>query len=357
MSNKGTKRVDRLTGKKRHFGNELGENSKSKKGKRRKLVAPKARYQKLEKIGEGSYGLVYKARNLLTNEIVAIKEAKMDFQEGVPYSTVRETSILKTLDHPAIVKLLAVKCQNKPKKALHLFFEYCQTDLRKYLENYFNAKQHIPLRKIKQLSYQLFSGILYLHKRGLFHRDLKPVNLLLDENDNLKIADFGLAREFSIPVKPLTPKVVTLCYRCPEILLGKESYGGGVDVWSMGCILAELFNTDVFLDGDCDFGQLMKIFQVTGTPNEDLWSSGTKLKHYSRKWPKWKPCDLKEKIQNLTDDAEDLIRKCLILEPKERFTAEQGINHQFFDDIRDVAFDINLDADVQMLSQSQSSRI
>jgi len=359
-SNRVPKRAGRNVGKKRHFGNELGpKNAKKQKVKEQKKRKPfpKARYQKLEKIGEGSYGLVYKAMNTVTNEIVAIKEAKMDFQEGVPYSTVRETSILKTLDHPAIVKLLAVQCTRKPKKSLHLFFEFCQTDLRKYLEGFFNAKQYISLRKIKQLSYQLFSGILYLHKRGLFHRDLKPVNLLLDEKENLKIADFGLAREFSIPVKALTPKVVTLCYRCPEILLGKEAYGGGVDVWSMGCIVAELFSTDIFLDGDCDFGQLMKIFRVTGTPNQNLWEKGTKLPHYCTKLPKWKPCDLFEKIPNLTEDAENLIRGCLELDPSNRLTAEQGLAHSFFDDIRDVAFDTDIasqaSGDVQMLSQDK----
>ncbi|CAL5339756.1 unnamed protein product [Camellia sinensis] len=177
-------------------------------------------YKKVEVIGRGADGVVYKGLDRETNQTVAIKKLHyIHCYNGVPDITIREISLLGQMDHNNIVKLLDVACDDYNKLA--------GNSLPPPLQNFLH---------------QILLGVAYCHKRGVMHRDLKPANLLLDLNASVvKIADFGLARTFQIPIREYSPEVVTLWYRPPEILLGSRVYSTPVDVWSVGCIFAEMF--------------------------------------------------------------------------------------------------------------------
>lgn len=193
-------------------------------------------FQKVEKIGEGTYGVVYKAKNKLTGEVVALKKIRLDTEtEGVPSTAIREISLLKELNHPNIVKLLdVIHTENK----LYLVFEFLHQDLKKFMDA--SALTGIPLPLIKSYLFQLLQGLAFCHSHRVLHRDLKPQNLLINAEGSIKLADFGLARAFGVPVRTYTHEVVTLWYRAPEILLGCKYYSTAVDIWSLGCIFAEM---------------------------------------------------------------------------------------------------------------------
>ncbi|CAO2646141.1 Cyclin-dependent kinase 3 [Lemmus lemmus] len=193
-------------------------------------------FQKVEKIGEGTYGVVYKAKNKETGQIVALKKIRLDVEtEGIPSTAIREISLLKELKHPNIVKLLDVV--HKEKK-LYLVFEFLTQDLKKHMDS--APTSELPLNVVKSYLSQLLQGLNFCHCHRVIHRDLKPQNLLINEFGAIKLADFGLARAFGVPMRTYTHEVVTLWYRAPEILLGSKFYSTAVDLWSIGCIFAEM---------------------------------------------------------------------------------------------------------------------
>ncbi|MCO5573685.1 hypothetical protein L7F22_027459 [Adiantum nelumboides] len=239
------------------------------------------RYQKLEKVGEGTYGKVYKARDARSGRLVALKTTRLDQdEEGVPSTTLREVSLLQRLSHSIyVVRLLCVEHivkNNKP--ILYLVFEYLDSDLKRFIDNHSNSA--IPMSDIKRLMYQLCKGVLYCHSHGVMHRDLKPQNLLLDKKGLLKIGDLGLSRSFSLPLKSYTHEVVTLWYRAPEVLLGATHYSTPVDIWSIGCIFAELAQKQPLFPGNSELQQLMYIFRLLGTPDEIIWPGVSKLRDW-----------------------------------------------------------------------------
>ncbi|TBU05913.1 cyclin-dependent kinase, partial [Hamiltosporidium magnivora] len=190
-------------------------------------------YQKIEKIGEGTYGVVYKAKDKNTGEIVALKKIRFENEnDGVPSTTIREISILKTLKHSTIITLLDVIYTNS---RLYLVFEYLDLDLRKYLDMIGSQNKTLSDAQLKKCVQQLITSVHFCHSRGVLHRDLKPQNILVDKNGNLKLADFGLGRIAGIPLRTYTHDIVTLWYRSPELLLGCKHYSFTVDIWSMGC--------------------------------------------------------------------------------------------------------------------------
>ncbi|CAL1525993.1 unnamed protein product, partial [Lymnaea stagnalis] len=218
-------------------------------------------FQKIEKIGEGTYGVVYKAREKGSGKHVALKKIRLDAEsEGVPSTAIREISLLKELEHPNVVRLLdVIHCDMK----LYLVFEYLTKDLKKYMDS-FPSNEHINPALIKSYMYQLLNGISYCHSHRVLHRDLKPQNLLIDMEGNIKLADFGLARAFGVPVRTYTHEVVTLWYRAPEILLGSRFYSTPVDVWSLGCIFVEMVRRQALFPGDSEIDQLFRIFRTLG---------------------------------------------------------------------------------------------
>jgi serine/threonine protein kinase len=193
------------------------------------------KYLRLEKLGEGTYGIVYKCKNKENQELVAVKKIRLENEdEGIPSTAIREISILKQLKHPNIVNLMDLI---HGEKKLHLVFEYLDYDLKKFLDQ--NGGPLHP-QLVKSYLYQMLDAITYCHSRRILHRDLKPQNLLIDKNGYIKLADFGLARAFGIPIKTLTHEILTLWYRAPEILMGQKEYSTPVDIWSVGCIFYEM---------------------------------------------------------------------------------------------------------------------
>merc|ERR1712023_512560 len=212
------------------------------------------KYRKIDKLGEGTYGIVYKARNRETDDIVALKRIRLEsVDEGIPCTAIREISLLKELNHPNIVRLYDVI---HTERKLTLVFEFLDQDLKKYIDSC-NGKMEVMA--IKSFLFQLFKGIMYCHQHLILHRDLKPQNLLINEEGELKLADFGLARAFGIPVRSYTHEVVTLWYRAPDVLMGSRKYSTPVDIWSVGCIFAEMVSGRPLFPGSDDNDQLRRI--------------------------------------------------------------------------------------------------
>ncbi|XP_041371838.1 cyclin-dependent kinase 2-like [Gigantopelta aegis] len=283
-------------------------------------------FQKIEKIGEGTYGVVYKARDKLTNRLVALKKIRLDAEsEGVPSTAIREISLLKELDHPNVVKLLDVV---HSEKKLYLVFEYLNQDLKKYMDSAPPAGLSLDL--VKSYLYQLLQGIGYCHAHRVLHRDLKPQNLLIDVDGNIKLADFGLARAFGVPVRTYTHEVVTLWYRAPEILLGSRFYSTPVDVWSLGCIFSEMITRRALFPGDSEIDQLFRIFRTLGTPDETVWPGVSQLPDFKSTFPRWPQRNVGCVVPILCEEGIDLITKMLAYEPSKRISAKAALTHPYF---------------------------
>merc|ERR1711934_745950 len=273
------------------------------------------RYEKLEKIGEGTYGVVHKAKDKESGEIVALKKVRMGNEdEGVPSTALREIALLKEIQHPNTVGLLDVESSESK---LYLIFEFCDSDLKKYMNNIHGK---LSAKLVKELMYQMVMGITYCHMHRLIHRDLKPQNILVDKDGVLKLADFGLARAFTIPIETLTHEVVTLWYRAPEILLGGKHYSVGVDMWSVGCIFAELVTKQPLFPGDSEIDELYRIFRVCGTPTETIWPGVSK----------WPPKDMAEIVPGLEPAGVDLLQRMLTYEPNARISGKDALSHPYF---------------------------
>ncbi|CAN0890964.1 Cell division control protein 2 homolog [Linum grandiflorum] len=233
------------------------------------------------------------------------------------------------MQHGNIVKLRDVV---HSERRLYLVFEYMDLDLKKHMDSIpdFGKDQHM----VKNFLYQILCGIAYCHSHRVLHRDLKPQNLLIDRRANaLKLGDFGLARAFGIPVRTFTHEVVTLWYRAPEILLGSRHYSTPVDMWSVGCIFAEMANQTPLFPGDSEIDQLFQIFRIMGTPNEHIWPGVTSLPDFKSTFPKWPSKDLATAVETLDSTGIDLLQKMLCLDPSKRITARAALEHDYFKDI------------------------
>eukprot|EP01080_Neovahlkampfia_damariscottae_P008285 gene8285-110_t len=293
------------------------------------------KYQKLEKLGEGTYGVVYKAKDNTTGALLALKKIRLFEDEGVPGTAIREISLLKELAHPNIVLLHDVVNVNKQ---IYLVFEYLDNDLKQYIDLKRKKTEMLDRILIKSYMYQIIKGIAFCHCHRVLHRDLKPQNLLIDKNGYIKLADFGLARAFNLPVRTYTHEVVTLWYRAPEILLGSKHYSTPVDIWSIGCIFAEMWTQFALFAGDSEIDQLYKIFQVLGTPTEETWSGISSFPNYKNSFPSWKGIKLSDTLKGMDEDGIDLIEKMLVYEPSQRISAKAALSHPYFDDLDKSCF-------------------
>jgi cyclin-dependent kinase len=252
--------------------------------------------------------------------------------------------ILSESNH--IVKLLSVEHIDCSKPILYLIFEYLSTDLKKWIYNNASEYNQTPYSDIiKSMIYQLIKGVTHCHMHGVMHRDLKPQNLLIEDNpvvpylSCLKVADLGLGRAFSIPIKSYTHEIVTLWYRAPEVLLGVSYYGLGVDIWSVGCIFAELVNREILFSGDSEIQQLLQIFKMLGTPSEETWPGVEKLKDW-HEFPQWKPQDLTNTFNNFEPKGIELLKHMLIYNPSKRISGKDALSHSFFDTIDKSTIDL-----------------
>ncbi|KAK6040359.1 kinase domain protein, partial [Cooperia oncophora] len=256
-------------------------------------------YIKLDKIGEGTLRVVYKAQNTEeNNQLVAIKKIRLEFEdEGVPATAIREISMLQELANPNIVEFIGISIQES---RLYLFFEFIMMDLRKYLDQ-LPEDQYLPKKTVQRFAFQICQALCFMHQRRVLHRDLKPQNLLVDEKGVIKVADFGLSRSINIPVRIYTHEVVTLWYRAPEILLGAHRYAAAIDVWAIGCILAEIVTKTSLFKSDSEIDQLFQTFRLLGTPTEKQWHGVMKMPEFKARFPKWKKNLLDEKLRPYCD--------------------------------------------------------
>ncbi|XP_042020214.1 probable serine/threonine-protein kinase At1g54610 isoform X1 [Salvia splendens] len=285
-------------------------------------------FEKIDKIGQGTYSNVYKARDSITGKIVALKKVRFDNlePESVRFMA-REILILRRLDHPNVVKLLGL-VTSRMSCSLYLVFDYMEHDLAG-LASSPGVKFTEP--QVKCYMHQLISGLEHCHGRHVLHRDIKGSNLLIDDAGVLKIADFGLASTYDPNSKQLmTSRVVTLWYRPPELLLGATEYGVGVDLWSAGCILAELFAGKPIMTGRTEVEQLHRIFKLCGSPSEEYWKKA-KLPHATIFKPQhsYKRC-INETFMDFPPSALSLIGTLLAIDPSERQTATAALESEFF---------------------------
>ncbi|XP_024019777.1 probable serine/threonine-protein kinase At1g54610 [Morus notabilis] len=285
-------------------------------------------FERLAKIGQGTYSNVYKARDLINGKIVALKKVRFDNlePESVKFMA-REILVLRKLDHPNVLKLEGL-ATSRMSCSLYLVFEYMEHDLAGLA-----ARSGVKFTEAQIKCYikQLLSGLEHCHNNGVLHRDIKGSNLLLNNEGILKIADFGLATFYDPNHKqPMTSRVVTLWYRPPELLLGATIYGVGVDLWSAGCILAELLAGKPIMPGRTEVEQLHKIFKLCGSPSEEYWKK-YRLPNATLFKPQqpYKRC-VAETFKDFPLHSLPLIESLLSIDADGRGTATAALESEFF---------------------------
>jgi len=293
------------------------------------------KYLKIDKIGEGTYGVVYKAKNETNGDMVALKRIKLESEdEGLPATAIKEISLLKGLNHPNIVRLHEVIHEEKK---LTLVFEYLDLDLKKMMDEKKRKGDNLSSEAIKSFLFQLLQGIAFCHEQRVLHRDLKPQNLLINRKGELKLADFGLARSFGIPVRSKSHEVVTLWYRAPDVLMGSTKYSSSIDIWSTGCIFAEMVTSKPLFPGKNNQDQLQQIFKVLGTPNEKDWPGMKSLPEFDPNWVAYPMLKLQTTVPGLDVDGYDLLNDMLQYDPAKRITAKDAIKHPYFKDLKEMS--------------------
>ncbi|CAH1399888.1 unnamed protein product [Nezara viridula] len=292
-------------------------------------------YIQLNVIGNGAYGTVYKACHRTNeNTFVALKKIKVPLtEEGIPMSMLREISTLKLLDqyaHPNIIRLLDVchgrRLEKEQQLVLFLVFEHVDQDLSEYMQNC--PPPGLPSDTVKNLMHQILHGIDFLHSHRILHRDLKPQNLLITNDGIVKLADFGLAKTYDFEMR-LTSVVVTLWYRSPEVLLGCP-YATPVDIWSLGCIMGEMYKNSPLFAGSSEGDQLDRIFRTIGTPLECEWPEevSVSLNSFARHLPR----DIRTIIPEICPEGKDLLEQMLEFDPRKRIGAYEALQHPYFSD-------------------------
>ncbi|XP_044068216.1 cyclin-dependent kinase 17-like isoform X2 [Siniperca chuatsi] len=282
-------------------------------------------YIKLDKLGEGTYATVFKGRSKLTDNLVALKEIRLEHEEGAPCTAIREVSLLKDLKHANIVTLHDIIHTDK---CLTLVFEYLEKDLKQYMDD---CGSIMSVHNVKIFLFQLLRGLAYCHKRKVLHRDLKPQNLLINEKGELKLADFGLARAKSVPTKTYSNEVVTLWYRPPDVLLGSTEYSTPIDMWGVGCIFYEMITGRPLFPGSTVEDELHLIFRILGTPTEETWSGITTSEEFKTyNFPQYKAEPLVNHAPRIDSDGHELLSMLLQFEAKKRVSAEDALRQSYF---------------------------
>uniref|UniRef100_A0A665V3W4 non-specific serine/threonine protein kinase n=1 Tax=Echeneis naucrates TaxID=173247 RepID=A0A665V3W4_ECHNA len=283
------------------------------------------RYTTLKQLGDGTYGSVLMGRSNESGELVAIKRMKRKFYSWEECMNLREVKSLKKLNHANVVKLKEVIRENDH---LYFVFEYMKENLYQLMKD--RENKMFSENEIRNIMFQVLSGLAFVHKHGFFHRDMKPENLLCMGPELVKIADFGLAREIrSKP--PYTDYVSTRWYRAPEVLLRSSTYSSPIDLWAVGCIMAELYTLRPLFPGNSEVDEIFKICQVLGTVKKMDWPEGYHLASAMNfRFPQCVPTHLKTLIPNASNEAIALMKDLLQWDPKKRPTAVQALRYPYF---------------------------
>lgn len=292
-------------------------------------ASPASHYERIEsKIGEGTYGKVHKARDSRTGQIVAIKKAKVSSSDkemgGISFTVLREIKLMQAVRHPNVMGCLDVFSDGG---VLHLVMEFMDGDLHKIIDD-----RRVTLNEahVKSLSSQILEGLAALHRLYFLHRDVTPTNILLSYSSGVaKLTDFGMARTIGHRERPLTPMCTTMWYRAPELFFGAKFYGPSVDIWSAGCIMAELFLRKALFQGRGEFDMLGKIFEKRGTPSEDTWQDASALPTFVE-FSHHPEVPLSTLLPHASVHAQSIVGECLSLDPKKRPAANEALQREFF---------------------------
>ncbi|OMJ72200.1 hypothetical protein SteCoe_29405 [Stentor coeruleus] len=289
------------------------------------------RYKILKSVGDGTFGVVYKAINTANGEVCAIKKMKIKFKSWDECLSLREIKSLRLLSHNNIVKL---KEAFRVNDELHLVFEFLNENVYQLIKD---RTDPLPESQIRSISYQVLQGLAYMHKHGFFHRDLKPENLMVS-HDICKITDFGLAREIrSKP--PFTDYVSTRWYRAPEILLRSTTYNSPVDIFALGCIMAELYMLRPLAPGQNENDQMLKLCTVLGTPSMSIWPEGYKLaSQMNYRFPHCPPTNFNTLMPGASYEGLQLIQKMLAWDPQKRPNASECLEHPYFASLNGMSY-------------------
>ncbi|XP_027629795.1 cyclin-dependent kinase 9 [Tupaia chinensis] len=283
---------------------------------------------------------VFKAKHRKTGKKVALKKVLMENEkEGFPITALREIKILQLLKHENVVNLIEI-CRtkaspyNRCKGSIYLVFDFCEHDLAGLLSN---VLVKFTLSEIKKVMQMLLNGLYYIHRNKILHRDMKAANVLITRDGVLKLADFGLARAFSLAKNSqpnrYTNRVVTLWYRPPELLLGERDYGPPIDLWGAGCIMAEMWTRSPIMQGNTEQHQLALISQLCGSITPEVWPNVDKYELFEKlELVKGQKRKVKDRLKAYVRDpyALDLIDKLLVLDPAQRIDSDDALNHDFF---------------------------
>ena len=298
-------------------------------------------YEQISRVSEGTYGIVWKARDLNTGSIAALKQIKFDVDEkkdGFPVIALREINVLMALSHESIVSVKEIVVGDAFNKVF-MVMEFYDFDLKVGIERFEGA---LLQSELKGIMIQILSAMVHIHSSFYLHRDMKTSNILVHNTGRIAVADFGLARQYTDPPRLLTQLVVTLWYRAPELLFGESRYGPPIDMWSVGCIFGELIRKEAFLKGEGELDQIDQIFSLLGVPNADTWPSFELLPNAGLfRWKQRKKEDillpkifpinspLSAKQAFLDLNGFQLLEQLLTLDPARRITAQDALDHPY----------------------------
>ncbi|KAI3382896.1 hypothetical protein SNEBB_003577 [Seison nebaliae] len=286
------------------------------------------RYEKISKVGEGSYGQVFKCRNKETGQIVAIKKfVESEDDPAIKRIAHREIRMLRSLRHENLVNLIEV-FKTRRKHKLHLVFEYCEYTVLDEIEKH---EKGVPEPTIKKIIFQACRGVQFMHNNRCIHRDIKPENILITKSNVIKLCDFGFARQIDGPNAAYTDYVATRWYRAPELLVGDRQYDYAVDIWAVGCLTSEMFTGQPLWPGKSDMDQLYRIKKSLGQLTSNhirIFNQNPYYKNTSLSDPKHRE-PLSVTLEKIDNSGLDFIQSCVMMDPKDRATADQLLQHQF----------------------------
>uniref|UniRef100_A0A5S6R172 mitogen-activated protein kinase n=1 Tax=Trichuris muris TaxID=70415 RepID=A0A5S6R172_TRIMR len=291
------------------------------------------RYEDMVPVGHGAYGCVCSAVDSLTGEKVAIKKLMRPFLTAVHGKrTYREVKVLRHMDHENVIDLVDLFTPDESSETLndvYLVSSLMGSDLGNILKIQQLTDDHVQF-----LVYQILRALKYIHSAGIIHRDLKPSNIAVNEDCELRILDFGLARQAD---DEMTGYVATRWYRAPEIMLNWMHYNHTVDLWSVGCIMAELITGRTLFPGSDHIDQLTRIMELVGTPSDELLCKiqSDEARNYIRSLPKMEPKDFGQAFMGASENAVDLLRRMLVLDPDQRITATDALAHPYLSQFHD----------------------